>query len=169
MGYMPGRWKPGRAGQFPSFAGSPPIWTNTPCDGVGPSRMNNWYHPGGETFESGGAVTVQTLFPEHENAGKIVRPPMMLLWVLDVATTSETLMLEVLPWNNRTVIWYRPPYVQYVFGIVTMGCVRPSFRYGGMYTSMRSSWGSGQSLRLACGRQKECCFGMVHLHDCCGI
>ena len=53
-------------------------------DGVGPSRTNSWCHPGGATAEFGGAVTVQVL-PAHENAGKIVRPPMLFPCVLDVA------------------------------------------------------------------------------------
>ena len=56
-------------------------------DGVGPSKMNSWCHPGGATFAFGGAVTVQVL-PEHENAGNIVRAPIALPCVLDVAETA---------------------------------------------------------------------------------
>src|SRR6266702_120823 len=114
---------------------------NTPCEGVGPSRMYSWCHPGGDTLAFGGAVTVQVL-PEHEKAGKMVRPPMVLPCVLDVAATSETLIPDVAPWNSCTLIWNCPPYVQSLFGMVTTGWVRPWFRYGGMYTSIRSSSGS---------------------------
>jgi hypothetical protein len=39
--------------------------TNTLCDGVGPSRINSWCHPGGEICAFGGAVTVQAV-PLHE-------------------------------------------------------------------------------------------------------
>ena len=68
--------------------------TNTPYDGVGPSRTNSWYHPGGETCAFGGAVTVQ-MVPWHEKAGKIVREPMTLPCVLDTAATSETRIMIV--------------------------------------------------------------------------
>jgi hypothetical protein len=58
--------------------------------------MNSWCHPGGDTRAFGGAVTVQVL-PEHENAGKIVRPPIVLPCVLDTAATSDTRMPDVAP------------------------------------------------------------------------
>ena len=56
-------------------------------DGVGPSSTNSWCHPGGATAAFGGAVTVQVV-PAHENAGKIVRPPMLFPCVLDVAADA---------------------------------------------------------------------------------
>ena len=48
---------PGKFGQFPSFAGSPPILTNCPTDGIPPFSTNIMYHPGGAICEFGGAVT----------------------------------------------------------------------------------------------------------------
>lgn len=46
-------------------------------EGVGPSRIKSWNHPGGQTLLLGGAVMVQML-PEHETAGKMVRWPILL-------------------------------------------------------------------------------------------
>ena len=77
MIYTPGSGNPGSLGQFPSPAGSPPMRTNTPTDGVGPFRINIINQPGGLVFASGGAVTVQA-FPLHEKAGKIVLWPIAL-------------------------------------------------------------------------------------------
>lgn len=56
-------------------------------DGVGPSRMNSWCQPGGQTNESGGAVIVH-VFPWQVNSGKIVLPPMALPCVEDVAVDA---------------------------------------------------------------------------------
>ena len=53
-------------------------------DGVGPSRTNNWCQPGGEINAFGGALIVHVL-PWQVNSGKIVRPPMVLPCVEDVA------------------------------------------------------------------------------------
>ena len=58
--------------------------THFATDGVGPSKMNNMCHPGGETPALGGAVMVQVA-PLHEKAGKIVRAPKVFPWVLEVA------------------------------------------------------------------------------------
>ena len=58
--------------------------TQLECDGVGPSRMKSWCQPGGETYALGGAVMVHVV-PEHEKAGNMVLPPIVLPWVLDVA------------------------------------------------------------------------------------
>jgi hypothetical protein len=59
--------------------------TQAECDGVGPSKMKSWCHPGGLTYAFGGAVMVQ-VFPEHENAGKRILPPLMTFpCVLDEA------------------------------------------------------------------------------------
>lgn len=39
------------------------------------------------------------VFPEHENAGKIMRPPLMTFpWVLDEAATRDTRIVDVVPW-----------------------------------------------------------------------
>lgn len=58
--------------------------THVECDGVGPSKMNSWCHPGGDTNAFGGAVIVQVL-PAHLNAGKSVRLPIVFPCVDDVA------------------------------------------------------------------------------------
>ena len=58
--------------------------TQAECDGVGPSRIQSWCHPGGETNALGGAVIVQ-VFPLQENSGKRVRASMALPWVEEVA------------------------------------------------------------------------------------
>lgn len=85
LSQTPGNVKSGKSGQFPSLAGSPPILTHCECDGVGPSSTNNWCHPGGHTYAFGGAVIVHAV-PAHENAGKMMRPPLMTLpCVLDEA------------------------------------------------------------------------------------
>jgi len=94
--YTPGSVKPGSLGQFPNFAGSPPMRTNTPTDGVGPFKMNIINHPGGLVCASGGAVTVQAL-PLHVNAGKIVLWPIELPWVETVDPRSETFKFAVPP------------------------------------------------------------------------
>ena len=65
-------------------------------EGVGPSRMNSWCHAGGEMKELGGAVMVQVL-PLQLKSGNIVLPPIMFPCVLDVAATSETRIVPVLP------------------------------------------------------------------------
>ena len=86
----PGNVKSGKLGQFPSFAGSPPIRTHAECDGVGPSRMNSWCQLGGETFAFGGAVMVHVV-PAQVNAGKRIRPPLMTLpCVLDDAASESS-------------------------------------------------------------------------------
>lgn len=46
--------------------------TNCPTDGVGPSRTNIMYHPGGATCAEGGEVTVQSV-PAQLTCGKRVR------------------------------------------------------------------------------------------------
>jgi hypothetical protein len=71
--FTPGRTKPEPVmlGQFPRPAGSPPMRTNCPTDGVGPLRTNIMYHPGGHVCASGGEVTLQAL-PLQEIAGKRV-------------------------------------------------------------------------------------------------
>ncbi len=58
--------------------------THLENDGVGPSSTNSWCQPGGETFAFGGAVIAQ-VFDTHMNCGKIVRPPIALPCVEDVA------------------------------------------------------------------------------------
>ena len=85
---MPGGVNPGRAGHSPSREGSPPMRTHFATDGVGPSKMNNMCHPGGETPASGGATMSQVL-PLHLKAGKIVRAPIVFPWVLEVATIER--------------------------------------------------------------------------------
>jgi hypothetical protein len=84
---MPGVVKPGSCGQLPSCDGSPPIRTQVEWEGVGPSKMNSWCQPGGETPAFGGVVIVH-MVPEHEKAGKIVRDPIVFPWVLDVAVET---------------------------------------------------------------------------------
>jgi len=74
--YTPGNWKLGSLGQLPREAGSPPMRTNWPTDGVGPLRTNIMYHPGGAVWALLGAVTEQTV-PAHETAGTSVRCPML--------------------------------------------------------------------------------------------
>lgn len=88
---MPGGVNPGSCGQLPSCAGSPPIRTHWEWEGVGPSRMKSWCQPGGDTFTFGGAVIVQVV-PEHENAGNIVRLPIVFPWVLETAGSIVSLM-----------------------------------------------------------------------------
>ena len=63
--------------------------THVANDGVGPSSTNIMNQPGGHTFAFGGAVTVHEL-PAHEKAGKMVRWPIELPWVLETAPRSET-------------------------------------------------------------------------------
>lgn len=66
------------------------------------------------------------VFPEHENAGKRILPPLMTFpCVLDEAATSEMRMLLVVPWNRVTVILYCPPSAQSVSVIVNTGCLSP--------------------------------------------
>ena len=67
-------------------------------DGVGPSRMNIWNHPGGEMWLFGGAVTVHAVALEHENSGKSVRAPMALPCVEEVAVKSEVCICQ---FNSR--------------------------------------------------------------------
>lgn len=70
--YIPGTVNPGRSGQLPSPAGSPPIRTHSDNEGVFPSKTKSWNHPGGAIWEFGGAVMVQ-VDPEQVNSGKSVR------------------------------------------------------------------------------------------------
>lgn len=58
--------------------------TQRACDGVGPSSTKSINQPAGHAPPAGGAVTVQVV-PEHETAGKIVRPPIIAPCVLEVA------------------------------------------------------------------------------------
>ena len=84
----PGLVNPGRFGQLPNWAGSPPIRTHWECDGVGPSRIQSWCHAGGETPELGGAVIVHEV-PEQVKAGNIVRAPKEFPWVLEEAAKVD--------------------------------------------------------------------------------
>lgn len=63
--------------------------THTEWDGVGPSRMKSWCHPGGEIPAFGGAVIVHDV-PLHVNAGKSVRAPIAFPCVLDVAVDTPS-------------------------------------------------------------------------------
>ena len=112
--------------------------THVEFEGVGPSRMNNWNHPGGQTCAFGGAVIVQ-LFPEQDTLGKIVLWPILFPCVLDSAPRSETLMFEVVPWWSETTIWTDWPYDQSLFWIENVGLAKPDNRYGGRNTSTRYS------------------------------
>jgi len=94
-------------------------------DGVGPSSKNNWNQPGGQTCEFGGAVIVHVL-PEHENAGKIVRWPMLLPCVEASAPSSEARMFAVLP--DVTAMVIDCPYAQSVFVTLKVGRASPDRR-----------------------------------------
>ena len=85
--YTPGSEKSGKFGQLPSWPGSPPMRTQAECEGVGPSRTKSWYQAGGDTWELGGATTVQVV-PAQENSGKSVRASMALPCVEDVAVAD---------------------------------------------------------------------------------
>jgi hypothetical protein len=83
--YIPGGVNPVKFGQVPSRPGSPPMRIHCPTDGVpAESRTKSINQPAGQTPTFGGAVIVQVV-PEHEAAGKSVRPPMMAPCVLEVA------------------------------------------------------------------------------------
>jgi hypothetical protein len=88
--YTPGVVNPGNCGQLPNFPGSPPIRIHCECEGVGPSRMKSWCHPGGETPALGGAVMVQVAVEATQvTAGNMVLAPMVLPWVLETAESKE--------------------------------------------------------------------------------
>jgi len=70
--------------------------------------MKSWCQAGGMTLLLGGAVMVQ-VFPEHEKAGNIILLPIVFPWVLEVAATRETFIVDVEPWWSVTVILYCPP------------------------------------------------------------
>jgi len=65
--------------------------------------MKSWCQPGGETPALGGAMMVQVV-PTQVNAGKIVLAPIVFPCVLDVAATSDTRMLKVVPWCRTTFV-----------------------------------------------------------------
>lgn len=94
---------PGRLGQFPTSLGSPPMRTHCEWDGVGPSRMKSRCQPGGDTPALGGAVIVQVV-PSQVKAGKIVLAPIVFPCVLDVAATSDTRIVEAVPWCKATFV-----------------------------------------------------------------
>jgi hypothetical protein len=115
--------------------------TQAECDGIGPSRTKSWNQPDGHTPTFGGAVIVQ-LPPEHENSGKMVRPPMIAPCVLLVAAMSEIRMGP--PCGSTTFeIVYCPPYAQSVTSMLNVGAVKPCVRYGGMYTCTAGRQQSG--------------------------
>jgi hypothetical protein len=84
------------AGQSPIFAGSFPILTNCPIEGVGPSSTKIINHPGGATCASGGVVIVH-VSPSQVKAGKIVLWPMALPCVLTTDPSIETRRFAVEP------------------------------------------------------------------------
>jgi hypothetical protein len=94
--------------------------TNTPVAGVGPSRMKNMNHPGGDWYAFGGAVTVHE-FPLQENSGKMVRWPIAFPWVLTTDPRRET-FVQVPEVTVKVTV---SPYIQSVFVRVTVGFARP--------------------------------------------
>lgn len=85
-------------------------------------------------FALGGAVTEQ-MFPAHENSGNIVRIPMLLPWVLDVAVQKSNAMRHhqcvcdaTLTGNKRnTHVRYRA--LRKIHGDLVCSTIRPiSFR-----------------------------------------
>lgn len=59
--HTPGVVKSGKAGQLPSWAGSPPTLTQVAWLGTPPLSTKSWNQPGGQTPAWGGAVIVQTM------------------------------------------------------------------------------------------------------------
>jgi hypothetical protein len=63
--------------------------TQAEWEGVGPSRMKSWCHPGGETNAFGGAVMVHVV-PEQLKAGNMVRAPIAFPWVEETAVRKRS-------------------------------------------------------------------------------
>ena len=78
-------------------------------------------------FALGGAVIVHDV-PAQATAGNIVRCPILFPWVLVSAPISETLTLDIGPWDSVTPMVMEAPYVQSLFVIVKLGCVKPERR-----------------------------------------